>query len=81
MQTFNSKQLAYQIASYEEDINFNHAKDITDSVFEFIAETMKKGDRKNYKYENVRVLNFGIFGVKEGRKEYYKKKDKKNGKR
>ena len=78
MNTFNSRQLAIQLAE-NEDCNYETARQITDTVFEFVTQTMKGGDRDNYLYENVRILNFGIFGVKQGRIDYFKKKDKENG--
>jgi nucleoid DNA-binding protein len=67
-----------QIAE-NENCNYEDAREITDTIFDFVAKTMKAGDRENYQYENVRVFNFGIFGVKQGRVNYYKKKDQENG--
>lgn len=77
MRTFNSKDLAFNLADHEE-CNYNDAKEIIDSVFGFVRETMKEGDRKNYEYKNVRIFNLGLFAVKKGKVNYYKRKDQKN---
>lgn len=78
MSTFNSKQLATQITEHE-DCNFKDIREVADSIFGFVASTIKSGDRENYEYKNIRIQNFGIFGVKKGRIDYYKKKDQENG--
>lgn len=73
MIAFNYREVAEDL---EDDMfNQEEIKDTIHSTFTFLKETIKEGGlQKGYK--SVRIFNFGIFAVKKGRLEFYKKKFK-----
>lgn len=69
--TFNLRYISIKLA--EKGYSKKEVEEVGNAVFDMVRQTAKSGDRKNYKFKNVRLFNFGTFAVKEGRIKYLKK--------
>ncbi len=76
MIAFNYKEAAQELE--DEEFSRKEIEDVLSSTFLFLRNTMKEGNLKTG-YKNVRIFNLGIFAVKSGRLEYFKKKLKEKG--
>jgi len=54
-------------------LNFDQAFKIAESQFLFVADRMKAGDKETLTFFNVRLKKWGMFGVKPGRKNFFKR--------
>jgi len=63
--------------SKQYNITQEEVKDIIQIEFEFIKKTMKKVDSYNDFFPYIRLANLGVFKVKEGKQEHFRKKSKK----
>lgn len=57
----------------EHGVRSSQVKDVADSMFDFVAEIMSEGDRKGLNFAEVRLMGWGVFKVKEGRRRHFKK--------
>jgi len=55
------------------NISYLQAEEIIESFFRFTAESMKQGDKENMEFSDIRLLKFGVFKVKEGRRKHFEK--------
>ena len=51
----------------------SQVKEIADSMFEFVAEVMSEGERESLNFPEIRLMKWGIFKVKEGRRKHFEK--------
>lgn len=51
----------------------SQVKGVAESMFEHVAEVMSEGDRKRLDFPEVRLMGFGVFRVKEGRRKQFEK--------
>lgn len=54
-------------------IELSQAEEIAEAPFRFLFKVMAAGDKENLKFDSVRIIKWGLFSVKEGRKEFFKK--------
>lgn len=54
-------------------IKFSQMEEIVESPFKFFIKVAAEGDRENMIFDSVRIIGWGLFSVKEGRKEHFKK--------
>lgn len=73
---FNKNVVAREVKACT-DYNVKEVEEVLELTFDFVRAIMKSGDRDNYDFKNIRLFNFGIFGVKPGRINHLKKKDAK----
>jgi len=57
----------------EHGVTLSQVKDIANSMFEFVAEIMSEGDRKGLNFAEIRLMRWGVFKVKEGRRRHFKR--------
>lgn len=48
---------------------------IAEAPFRFFVKVATEGDRKTMEFHSVRVIKWGLFSVKEGRKKYFKQRN------
>lgn len=72
MRSQKVKKLLKKIAE-KEGITFEQMKEIAEAPFRFTAKKIAEGDKKTLTFFNVRIMKFGIFAVKQGRREFFKK--------
>lgn len=63
----------------EHGVKQNQVKEIADSMFEFAAEVMGEGERESLNFPEIRLMKWGIFKVKEGRRKHFERINNKNG--
>ena len=62
-----------------EEIAKNHGikpsqmEEIAEAPFRFFVQIASEGNRQTMKFDAVRIMGFGLFLVKEGRKKFLKK--------
>lgn len=57
----------------EHGVRVSQVKDVADSMFEFVAEIMSEGDRKSLNFAEIRLMKWGVFKVKPGRRKHFEK--------
>jgi preprotein translocase subunit SecB len=63
----------------EHGVRSSQVKDVADSMFEFVVEVMVDGDRKGLNFAEIRLMKWGVFKVKEGRKRHFERlRDERN---
>jgi len=72
MRTKRTKGYIEETAN-EHGVGSNQVKEITDSMFEFVAEVMSEGDRKRLDFPEIRLMKWGVFKVKEGKRKQFEK--------
>jgi len=55
------------------ELRLSQVEEIVESPFKFFVKIAGEGDKENLKFGSVRIIKWGLFSVKEGRKEYFKK--------
>ena len=50
---------------------------IVESFFRFTAEVMKEGNVQTMDFSDVRIMKWGVFRVKEGRKKFFRELNEK----
>ena len=75
MRTKRTKRYIEETAN-EHRVKPNQVKEIADSMFEFVAEVMSEGERKSLSFPEIRLMKWGIFKVKEGRRRHFEKINK-----
>jgi len=66
-----TKKHLEQIAK-ENNIRVDQLQKVIDSFFRFTIAKMSEGDRDTMKFSNVRLMKWGTFKAKEGRKSHFK---------
>ena len=59
-------------------LTVDQTQEIIDTFFRFTADVMKEGNKKTMEFDQVRILKWGVFKVKEGRKRFFERLNKKN---
>jgi nucleoid DNA-binding protein len=72
MRTKRTKQFIEDTAT-EHGVKPSQVKEVADSMFEFVAEVMSEGDRKSLNFAEIRLMGWGVFRVKEGRRKQFEK--------
>ena len=54
-------------------IRISQAQEIVEAPFRFFVQIASEGDKKTLRFDSVRIIKWGLFSVKEGRKEFFKK--------
>ncbi len=54
-------------------LRLSQVEEIAESPFKFFAQIASEGDKENLIFDSVRIIKWGLFSVKEGRKEFFKK--------
>jgi hypothetical protein len=57
----------------ETGVTVPQVKEVGDSMFRFVAQIMSEGDRETLQFGEIRLMRWGIFKVKEGRKKHFEK--------
>jgi len=71
MRTKRTKKYLDEIAK-EEGLRASQVQEVAESFFRFTADVMSEGNKKLLDFSSVRIMKWGIFQVKEGRKKYFK---------
>ena len=72
MRTKRTKQYIEDVAK-EQHVTPSQVKGVADFMFEFVAESMAEGERKSLDFPEIRVMGWGLFKVKEGRRKHFEK--------
>jgi len=72
MRTKRTKKYIVETAK-EFNVKPNQVEEVGESMFRFVAEVMKNGDRKHFDFAEVRLMGWGLFKVKEGRKKFFQR--------
>lgn len=54
-------------------ITTSQMEEIAEAPFRFFVEVASEGNRRTMTFHSVRIIKWGLFSVKEGRKEHFKK--------
>ena len=54
-------------------LRLSQVEEIAEAPFRFFAQIASEGDKDKLEFDSVRIIKWGLFSVKEGRKEYLKK--------
>lgn len=60
----------------EHGIRPNQVKEIADSMFDFVAEVMAQGERESLNFPEIRLMKWGVFKVKPGRRKHFERINK-----
>lgn len=52
-------------------VKLSQVEEIVESPFKFFVEIAREGDRETMKFDSLRIIKWGLFSVKEGRKEHF----------
>jgi hypothetical protein len=55
------------------NIKVSQMEEIAEAPFRFFVQIASEGDREQMNFDSVRIMGFGLFSVKEGRKQHFKK--------
>ena len=55
------------------NITVSQMEEIAEAPFRFFVEVASEGNRRTMVFHSVRIIKWGLFSVKEGRKEHFKK--------
>jgi nucleoid DNA-binding protein len=77
LRTKRTKAFLDEIAK-EEGLRAGQVQEVTESFFRFVAQVMSEGNRTLMDFSNIRVMKWGVFKVKEGRRKYFEKINKRN---
>jgi len=72
MRTKRTREYIDETAT-EHGIRSTQVKEITDSMFEFVADIMSDGDRLNLNFPEIRLMKWGVFKVREGRRKHFER--------
>ena len=67
MRSRRTRQLIREIAQ-KEGLTIKQVDEIVFSFFRFTSKAMGEGDRQNLEFDQIRLLKFGVFKVKPGRR-------------
>jgi nucleoid DNA-binding protein len=71
MRTKVTKKYLEDVAK-EQGITLSQMQEIVEAPFKFTSEVFSKGNRETMEFDSVRLMYFGVFKVKEGRKKRFK---------
>ena len=54
-------------------IKVSQMEEIAEAPFRFLVQIASEGNRKTMEFDSVRIIKWGLFSVKEGRKKHFKK--------
>ena len=72
MRTKRTKKYMDETAT-EHGVRPSEVKEVADSMFDFVAEVMSEGDRERLDFPEIRLMKWGVFKVKPGRRKHFKK--------
>jgi len=62
-----------EATAQEHGVKLSQVKEVADSMFDFVAEVMSEGDRERLDFPEIRLMKWGVFKVKPGRRKHFKK--------
>ena len=74
MRSRRTRDLIRKIAE-QENLTVKQVEEIVNSFFWFTSKRMKEGDKYTRTYKSIRLFKFGLFNVKQGRKNELKRRD------
>lgn len=77
MRSERTKALIRKIAT-DESLDIKQVDQIVNSFFRFTAKSMADGDRENLIFNHIRLFKFGVFRVKEAKRQEFKENLKKH---
>lgn len=72
MRTKKTKEHISKLAK-KYNLPVSTVEEIVETPFRFTAEVMKEGNPKTMDFGQVRLMKWGVFKVKEGRKKFFKR--------
>lgn len=72
MRTRRTKEYIEKTAN-KHGVKPSQVKEVADSMFEFVADVMADGDRDSLNFPEIRLMRWGVFKVKEGRRKHFNK--------
>ena len=72
MRTKRSKKYIEDTAD-ELGVKPSQVKAVADSMFDFVADTISEADRKRMNFPDIRLMNWGIFTVRESKRKQFEK--------
>jgi len=54
-------------------LKVSQVEEIVEAPFRFFVQIAGEGDKEKLRFDSVRIIKWGLFSVKEGRKEFFKK--------
>ena len=72
MRTKRSKRFMEEVAKAH-DLRTEEVEEVVESFFRFTAEVMEEGNKETMDFDQVRLIKWGLFKVKDGRKEFLQK--------
>lgn len=55
------------------NISVNQMREIAEAPFRLLLKITSESDRDNLIFDSLRIINWGVFAVKKGRLEHFKK--------
>ena len=72
MRTKRTKDYINQVAK-SHGVRASQVSDVAESMFRFVATVMSEGDAKLLQFGEIRLLKWGTFKVKEGRRKFFER--------
>ena len=57
----------------ELNLRSNKVKEVAESMFRFVAIVMSEGNKKLLDFSEIRLMKWGVFKVKEGRRKHFER--------
>jgi nucleoid DNA-binding protein len=76
MRTKRTKGYIQEVAK-KYNVSENDVEKVVESFFRFTTEVMKEGNPKTMDFADIRIMKWGVFRVKEGRKKFFLELNKK----
>jgi len=54
-------------------LRLSQVEEIVEAPFKFFVQIAKEGNKEKLEFDSVRIIKWGLFSVKKGRKEFFKK--------
>lgn len=54
-------------------VSSSQVQEVVESPFRFFIKIANEGDKENFIFHSLRIMNWGLFSVKKGRIEFFKK--------
>ena len=72
MRTKRTREFIDEVAK-NNNLRTDEATEIVESFFRFTAEAMADGNKNTMEFDQIRLMKWGVFKVKEGRKNFFKR--------
>lgn len=77
MRTKRTRGYIQEVAR-DHNVSDTQVEKVVESFFRFTAEVMKEGNPQTMDFSDIRIMKWGVFRVKEGRKKFFRKLNEKN---